>query len=67
MHYSNSNLPFGGINNSGTGKCHGIFGFEEFSNKKSVLKQILPSAIDFMMPPYNKLKQKMVDLTIKWF
>ena len=67
LHYSNSNLPFGGINNSGIGKCHGIYGFEEFSNKKSILKQIFPSAIDFMMPPYNNFKQKLIDFSIKWF
>lgn len=67
MHYSNSNLPFGGINNSGVGKSKGIYGFEEFSNKKSVLKQNLPSATDLMMPPYNDLKQKLIDFSIKWF
>ena len=67
MHYSNSNLPFGGINNSGIGKSKGIYGFEEFSNKKSILKQNLPSATDLMMPPYNNLKQKLIDFSIKWF
>ena len=65
MHYSNSNLPFGGVNNSGIGKCRGIYGFKEFSNQKSILKQIFPSAIDLMMPPYNNIKQKLIDLTIK--
>ena len=39
-------------------KSKGIYGFEEFSNKKSILKQNLPSATDLMMPPYNNLKQK---------
>ena len=67
MHYSNSYLPFGGINNSGVGKSKGIYGFEEFSNKKSILKQNLPSATDLMMPPYNNLKQKLIDFSIKWF
>ena len=55
LHYSNNNLPFGGINNSGTGRCHGIYGFHELSNKKSILKQILPSSpTDFLFPPYNR-------------
>ncbi len=63
----NPNLPFGGSNNSGIGKSHGVFGFQEFSNQRSVLKQHTFGAVDLLYPPYNKLKQKIVDLTIKWF
>ena len=67
LHYSNNNLPFGGINNSGTGRCHGIYGFHELSNKKSILKQVLPSSpTDFLFPPYNNFKNKLIDFTIKW-
>ena len=67
LHYSNNNLPFGGINNSGTGRCHGIYGFHELSNKKSILKQILPfSPTDFLFPPYNNFKNKLIEFTIKW-
>ena len=67
LHYSNNNLPFGGINNSGTGRCHGIYGFHELSNKKSILKQILPSSpTDFLFPPYNNFKNKLIEFTIKW-
>ena len=68
LHYSNNNLPFGGINNSGTGRCHGIYGFHELSNKKSILKQVLPSSpTDFLFPPYNNFKNKLIEFTIKWF
>ena len=67
IQYSNHNLPFGGTNNSGIGKGHGIFGFQEFSNMRSVLKQHTKGSIEFLFPPYNKLKQKLVNLTIKWF
>ena len=68
MHFFNNHLPFGGANNSGVGKSHGFFGFEAFSNARSVLRQHLPiSAIELMMPPYTNLKQKLIDLTIKWF
>jgi aldehyde dehydrogenase (NAD+) len=68
MHFFNNNLPFGGSNNSGIGKSHGFFGFEAFSNARGVLRQHLPfSAIELMMPPYSNLKQKLIDLTIKWF
>lgn len=67
LHYSNNNLPFGGINNSGTGRCHGIYGFHELSNKKSIFKQVLPSSpTDFLFPPYNNFKNKLIEFTIKW-
>lgn len=67
LQFLNPNLPFGGSNNSGIGKSHGFFGFQEFSNRRSVLKQHTFGAVDLLYPPYNKLKQKIVDLTIKWF
>lgn len=68
LHYFNSNLPFGGVNNSGIGKAHGQFGFKEFSNARGILKQWGPmSAIEMMMPPYTDFKQKLIDLSIKWF
>ncbi|SDR67757.1 aldehyde dehydrogenase (NAD+) [Formosa sp. Hel1_31_208] len=67
LQFLNHNLPFGGSNNSGIGKTHGVYGFQEFSNQRSVLKQHTLGAVDLLMPPYNNFKQKLVDLTIKWF
>ena len=68
LHYSNYNLPFGGINNSGFGRCHGEYGFKELSNKKSVFNQFSAfSPTDLLTPPYNSLKQKIIDLIIKFF
>ncbi|GJM31230.1 MAG: aldehyde dehydrogenase [Saprospiraceae bacterium] len=68
IHFFNNNLPFGGSNNSGIGKGHGFFGFQAFSNARGVFRQHLPiSAIELMMPPYTGLKQKLIDLSIKWF
>jgi aldehyde dehydrogenase (NAD+) len=67
LQYLNHNLPFGGSNNSGIGKSHGYFGFLEFTNQRSVLKQHTLGAVDLLMPPYTNFKQKLVDLTIKWF
>ena len=68
IHFNNNNLPFGGVNHSGIGKAHGEWGFIAFSNERAVLKQWSPfSAIEMMMPPYNDAKQKMIDLSIKWF
>ena len=67
LQYSNHHLPFGGSNNSGIGKSHGFFGFEEFSNKRSVLKQNFKGAMELLFPPYTNFKKKLADFTIKWF
>lgn len=61
------NLPFGGSNNSGIGKSHGWYGFEAFSNARAVYRQHLPGALELLMPPYTDFKQRLIDLTIKWF
>lgn len=35
-HYLENNLPFGGVNDSGTGSYHGHFGFKAFSHERAV-------------------------------
>jgi len=68
IHYYNTELPFGGNNNSGMGKAHGYFGFKEFSHKKGMLKQHLPfSAIELIMPPYTKASKFWADIFLKYF
>ncbi len=66
-HFYNTNLPFGGSNNSGIGKAHGFEGFKSFSNARAVFKQHIPNALDLLTPPYDNFKQRLIDLTIKWF
>jgi len=67
IHFYQLNLPFGGIGQSGMGKAHGRFGFEAFSNARGVLEQPLTfSGIQLMYPPYTKLKQKLIDFTVRW-
>ena len=67
VHFFNNNLPFGGANNSGLGNSHGKFGFEAFSHARGILKQHIPGALELLMPPYTGLKEKLINLTIKWF
>jgi aldehyde dehydrogenase (NAD+) len=67
VHFFNNNLPFGGSNTSGIGKSHGFFGFQEFSNARGVLKQHIPGALEMLMPPYTNFKERIINLTIKWF
>lgn len=69
VHFYNSELPFGGSNNSGLGKCHGVFGFLEFTNQRSVLYQAkwLPTT-DWFLPPYGgKLRAWLLEGVVKWF
>ena len=68
LHYSNYHLPFGGVNNSGSGRCHGVYGFREFSNQKSIFRQRINfSPTDLIIPPYTKFKKKLIDIMIKYF
>jgi len=67
IHYSNHNLPFGGVNNSGIGKSHGFYGFKAFSNQRAVVKQHTYGINEILFPPYNQLKEKFAKATIKWF
>ncbi|AWM19074.1 aldehyde dehydrogenase family protein [Bacillus inaquosorum] len=39
VHFSDVNLPFGGVNTSGIGSYHGVYGFKEFSHEKGVFIQ----------------------------
>jgi aldehyde dehydrogenase (NAD+) len=68
VHFFNNHLPFGGVNNSGIGKGHGFAGFEAFSNPRGVFRQVWPfGALDLLTAPFNAFKQKIIDLSIKFF
>jgi aldehyde dehydrogenase (NAD+) len=44
-HYLENQLPFGGVNQSGTGSYHGVFGFKAFSHERAIYA-ISPSVVD---------------------
>lgn len=52
-HIINNRIPFGGVGLSGTGKYHGKFSFDAFSNKKSILKRSFRLDFKKMYPPYD--------------
>lgn len=54
IHVSNPHLPFGGVNSSGMGSCHGIFGFKTFSHEKSITFQSALNISKLIYPPYTK-------------
>lgn len=67
LQYANNHLPFGGVNNSGVGNSHSIFGFQEFSNLRSVLNQGPGLFIRLAFPPYSSIKEKLATLMMRWF
>ena len=68
MQFTHSNLPFGGVNNSGMGKSHGRFGFLAFSNEKPVLKQKGGFSLPYLLyPPYKPGMKKVIDILLRWF
>lgn len=67
VHYANVNLPFGGVNTSGMGKSHGYYGFKEFSNERGIMKQSKIPVLKMLYPPYNDFKNKIINLTVKYF
>jgi aldehyde dehydrogenase (NAD+) len=68
IHFLDSEIPFGGVNNSGMGKAHGRYGFLAFSNEKGVLKQRIGlNNATLLRPPYGTSAKKIIQLLIKWF
>jgi aldehyde dehydrogenase (NAD+) len=65
IQFSNLNIPFGGVNNSGIGKSHGYHGFMAFSNEKPVMKQRVGiTGISVFYPPYTNWVRKLVRLVV---
>jgi len=52
-HVASSNMPFGGVGNSGMGAYHGKDSFETFSHRKSILKKSTFIDIKLIFPPYG--------------
>ena len=52
VHLATPRMPFGGVGNSGMGRCHGKAGFDTFTHEKSILKK---GRLDLPVryPPYG--------------
>ncbi|NRF38418.1 aldehyde dehydrogenase family protein [Pedobacter foliorum] len=61
IHISNPKLPFGGVNGSGMGNCHGEFGFKSFSHERAVVFQSKLDMTGMIYPPYHGK-----DWVLKW-
>ncbi len=54
--FAHGNLPFGGVNNSGIGHAHGIYGFKAFSHERAMLAAGPLSVLKLLFPPYGERK-----------
>lgn len=65
VHNGHANLPFGGINNSGIGKSHGLYGYKEFTHERPVITAWhAPS--ELLTPPFDKLNETVVNAMLKF-
>ncbi|RFC83912.1 aldehyde dehydrogenase family protein [Acinetobacter sichuanensis] len=62
----NPSLPFGGVNTSGMGSYHGLFGFKTFSHERAVVK-VHFTTLDMFQAPYTPLVKKMISVATRWF
>ncbi|MFP5479224.1 MAG: aldehyde dehydrogenase family protein [Alphaproteobacteria bacterium] len=61
VHYTQGNLPFGGVNSSGIGASHGLFGFRAFSHERAVLRNRF-LALPILFPPYGRRTMRLIGL-----
>ncbi len=60
IHLSSNHLPFGGIGESGMGRYHGRYSFDEFSQKRAVMERKTYVEFPLRYPPYSPLKLEAV-------
>ncbi|WP_374591589.1 aldehyde dehydrogenase family protein [Aquabacterium sp.] len=66
VHVAHGNLPFGGVNNSGIGNAHGVFGFKAFSHERGVLQAGMLNTIKMFFPPYTPQRVRLVGWLANW-
>ena len=64
VHVASSNLPFGGMGESGMGTYHGKAGFDAFSHEKSIVDSISAFDIPLRYPPYSSFMGKLVKMVL---
>eukprot|EP00415_Alexandrium_ostenfeldii_P002050 UN2050 len=60
MHLASPNLPFGGVGESGMGRYHGKWGFDEFSHTRGVMYRSTWLDPPQRYPPYNDRNMRMM-------
>jgi len=65
MHLLNSNLPFGGVGDSGTGSYHGQYGFDAFTHYKSILDKSTLIEPPIKYAPYSSFKRSILEKLVE--
>ena len=65
VHLATSELPFGGIGQSGMGAYHGRKSFETFSHAKSIVKKGNWLDLNMRNQPYTSFKEKLIRMFLK--
>ncbi len=66
MQIGNSQLPFGGVGQSGIGSYHGKKGFDTFSHQKSILHKRMTIESSIKYSPYTLRKLKWIKRLTPW-
>ncbi len=65
IHLATSNMPFGGVGESGMGGYHGKVGFETFSHLKSIVDKKTWMDLPMRYQPYRNIMEKMIRLFLR--
>lgn len=65
IHIANSNMPFGGVGNSGMGKYHGKLSFDTFSNHRSIVKSSNLIDLPVKYAPYSNWKMRIIKMLLR--
>ncbi|MGA0558589.1 aldehyde dehydrogenase family protein [Larkinella sp. VNQ87] len=64
-HFAHTELPVGGVNQSGIGKANGCYGFQEFSNARGIVRRQIDT-LKYIYPPYSEQVMRIIQLILKY-
>lgn len=63
MHVAVTDLPFGGVGDSGMGRYHGRYSIDAFSHLRAVLgKPLVPDTLQGVYPPHGRVRHALMRL-----
>lgn len=65
IHLASSNLPFGGVGQSGVGSYHGKSGFDTFTHYKSIVDKKRWIDLPIRYQPFNKFKEWLIKIFLR--
>lgn len=65
IHLATSNMPFGGVGESGMGGYHGKVGFETFSHTRSIVDKKTWMDLPFRYQPFSSFKDRLLRMFLK--